>query len=84
MQIPGHPLIHADPAICGGKPTIRGMRIRVVDIMEMMAGGMSENEILSDFPYVTRDDIRASLGYAADMTRHPVLVAEQGKASVRG
>jgi uncharacterized protein (DUF433 family) len=49
----------------GGKPTIRGMRISVGDILEYLAGGMSEAEILSDFPELTSEDIRACLAFAA-------------------
>lgn len=50
----------------GGKPVIRGMRITVGDVLEMLASGMSEKEILSDFPMLTKKDIRAVLAYAAD------------------
>ncbi len=53
----------------GGKPTIRGMRITVQDILEYLAGGMSEEEILSDFPELTSEDIRACLAFAADRER---------------
>lgn len=49
-----------------GKPTIRGMRITVRDILEYLAGGMSEDGILADFPELTREDIRACLAFAAD------------------
>jgi uncharacterized protein (DUF433 family) len=58
--------ITIDPAVRSGKPCIRGMRITVTDVLEYLAGGMSENEILKDFPYLTRDDIRACLAFAAD------------------
>ena len=54
-----------NPAQCGGRPCVRGMRIRVVDILEMLALGVSEDQILADFPDVERDDIRACLHYAA-------------------
>ena len=53
-----------DPQQCGGKPCIRGMRVRVKDILEMLAGGMSESEILDDYDYLEREDIRAALEYA--------------------
>ncbi len=49
----------------GGRPCIRGMRIRVQDVLEMLAGGASSEEILRDFPYLEADDIRAVLAYAA-------------------
>jgi uncharacterized protein (DUF433 family) len=57
--------ITLNPEQCGGRPCIRGMRIRVIDILEMLAAGMSEAEILADYDYLERDDIRASLQYAA-------------------
>ena len=57
--------ITVEPDKLRGKPCIRGMRIRVQDILEMLAGGASEEEILGDFPYLERDDIRAALAYAA-------------------
>ncbi len=62
-----------DPKQCGGKPCIRGMRIRVKDILEMLAGGMSEAEILGDFESLEPEDIRAALEYASMQADHPVL-----------
>jgi uncharacterized protein (DUF433 family) len=53
----------------GGKPCIRGMRITVYDILEYLAAGMSEDEILVDFPELTKEDIRACLAFAADRER---------------
>lgn len=53
----------------GGKPCIRGMRITVYDVLEYLASGMTKEEILDDFPELTRDDILASLSYAADQER---------------
>ena len=64
-----------DPEQCGGRPCIRGMRIRVLDILEMMAGGMTEAEILADFPYLEAEDIRASLQFAAAQANHAILRA---------
>jgi uncharacterized protein (DUF433 family) len=60
----------------GGRPCIRGMRIRVRDVLDMLAGGASERDILADFPDLEPDDIRASLAYAAAQIDHPVIVAE--------
>lgn len=54
----------------GGKPCIRGLRITVYDVLEYLASGMSIEEILDDFPELTRDDILASLSFAADRERH--------------
>jgi uncharacterized protein (DUF433 family) len=70
-----HPRITIIPGVCGGRPTIRGMRIRVVDVLEMLAGGMSHAEILGDFPYLEQADIQACLDFAAAQangTWHPV------------
>ncbi|MBI4454805.1 MAG: DUF433 domain-containing protein [Acidobacteria bacterium] len=53
------------PGVRGGKPCIRGTRITVYDILEYLAGGMTEDQILNDFPSLTREDIRASLAFAA-------------------
>ena len=61
--------IAIDPSVRFGKPCVRGTRISVGDILEYLAGGMSEDEILSDFPQLARDDIRACLAYAAERER---------------
>lgn len=69
-------IITIDPAIRSGKPSIRGMRITVQDVLEYLAGGMTEEEILSDFPELTHEDIRACLAFAANRERQ-LAVAEQ-------
>ena len=61
--------ITVNPAIRGGKPCIKGTRITVYDVLEYLAGGMSEDQILSDFPDLAREDIRAALGFAAARER---------------
>ena len=61
--------ITIDPAKRGGKPCIRGLRITVYDVLEYLASGMSEAEILKDFPDLTREDIRDCLAFAADRER---------------
>lgn len=61
--------ITIDPAIRSGKPCIRGTRITVYDILEYLAGGMSEDQILDDFPSLQREDIRAVLEFAAARER---------------
>ena len=66
-------IITIEPGKRGGKPCIRGMRITVYDVLEYLAAGMSHEEILVDFPYLTEDDIRACLSYAAD--REKTLMA---------
>jgi uncharacterized protein (DUF433 family) len=57
--------ITVDPEICGGRPCIRGMRIRVKDILDMLAGGSSRAEIIRDYPYLEVDDITAALEFAS-------------------
>ena len=58
----------------GGKPCIRGMRITVSDVLEYLASGMTVPEILADFPYLTEEDIRACLSYAADREKSKLVV----------
>ena len=60
---------------CGGHPCIRGMRIRVVDVLDMMAEGVAADEILADFPDLQLEDIHACLAYAARHIDHPRLAA---------
>jgi len=59
----------------GGKPCVRGLRITVYDVLDYLASGMTETEILADFPYLTAEDIRACLAFAADRERHMMAVA---------
>jgi uncharacterized protein (DUF433 family) len=66
-----------NPNQCGGRPCIRGMRIRVKDVLDLIAGGVTEAEILADFPDLEAEDIKASLEYAAAQLDHPVLVASR-------
>jgi uncharacterized protein (DUF433 family) len=67
-------IITIEPGKRGGKPCIRGMRITVYDILEYLASGMTEQEILKDFPYLTKEDILASLSFAANRERFMVAV----------
>jgi uncharacterized protein (DUF433 family) len=69
----GQARITIDPNVCGGKPCIRGMRIRVSDILSMLAAGASQDEILADYPYLEAGDIAAALDFAARQTDHPIL-----------
>jgi len=62
-----------NPDQCGGRPCIRGMRIRVKDVLDMLASGATEAEILESYPYLEREDIQASLEYAARQVDHAVL-----------
>ena len=77
MQLAGDPRIAVNPAICGGRPIVAGTRLRVTDILAMLAGGADEAEILADFPYVTAEDVRACLAYAASVADHPVVIAAE-------
>jgi uncharacterized protein (DUF433 family) len=67
-------IITIEPGKRGGKPCIRGMRITVYDVLEYLASGMAIQEILSDFPYLTEEDIRACLSYAADREKSLMVV----------
>ncbi|MDZ4656770.1 MAG: DUF433 domain-containing protein [Bythopirellula sp.] len=69
--------ITIEPGKRGGKPCIRGMRMTVGDVLDYLAGGMSVEEILSDFPDLTREDIFACLSYAADRERNILMVPPQ-------
>ncbi len=62
-----------DPEQCGGRPCIRGMRMRVKDVLELLAAGVPEAEILEDYPYLEADDIRACLAFAAQQADHVVI-----------
>lgn len=62
-------VITIDPAKRGGKPCVRGLRITVYDVLDYLASGMTQEEILADFPDLTADDIRACLAFAADRER---------------
>ena len=67
-------LITIEPGKRGGKPCIRGLRITVSDVLDYLASGMSEDDILQDFPDLTREDIRACLAFAADRERRLLAV----------
>ncbi len=64
-----------DPQIRFGKPTVRGTRITVGDVLGYLASGMSEEQILGDFPQLSREDIRACLAYAAERERRSLVVS---------
>lgn len=64
-----------DSRICGGRPCIRGMRIRVTDILDMLSAGATRQEILADYPYLEDADISAALEYAAESADHRVVSA---------
>jgi len=66
--------ITVDPEMCGGRPCIRGLRITLYDVLDCLASGMTEAEILADFPDLRADNIRASLAFAADRERRLVSI----------
>lgn len=69
--------IVSNPEICGGQPTISGTRMRVKDILDLLAAGASRKEILEDYSYLKDMDITAALQYAARQTAHPVISAAE-------
>ena len=69
MSAPYQDIITLEPGKRSGQPTIRGLRITVADVLSYLATGMTPEEILADFPYLTREDILACLAYAADRER---------------
>ncbi|UYY59948.1 DUF433 domain-containing protein [Sphingomonas sp. S2-65] len=77
MTLAGFPRIAVDPLVCGGRPIVAGTRVRVTDVLEMLAGGASPGEIVGDFPYLSEEDVRAVLAYAARQADHPVVLAAE-------
>jgi uncharacterized protein (DUF433 family) len=69
--------ITVDPGLCGGRPCIRGLRVRVSDVLDMLAAGASREEILADYPYLENDDISAALAYASRLADHAVVRAAE-------
>jgi uncharacterized protein (DUF433 family) len=67
--------ITINPKQCGGRPCIRGMRIRVLDVLDLFASGLGAEEILEEMPDLEADDLKAALLYASRKLNHPVLVA---------
>jgi uncharacterized protein (DUF433 family) len=61
------------PDVCGGRPCIRGQRIRVKDVLDLLAAGATREEILADYPYLEPDDITAVLEFAARQSDHPII-----------
>ena len=66
--------ITIEPGKCGGRPCIRGLRIRVTDILGLLGAGASHQEILEDYPFLEENDILAALEYAAAQTDHAILI----------
>ncbi len=66
--------ITINPEQCGGRPCIRGMRIRVTDVLDLLAAGLSREQILEELPDIEPEDIKAALQFAARKLDHPILV----------
>lgn len=75
MTLTGFPRIATVAGTCGGRPIVAGTRVRVSDVLDMLAGGATEAEIVGDFPYLTVDDVRACLSFAARGADHPIVAA---------
>lgn len=67
--------ITVDPEQCGGRPCIRGMRIRLIDILQLLAAGLSPEEIIVELPDLELEDIKATLLYASSRLDHPIIDA---------
>lgn len=68
-------LITTDINVCGGKPCIRGMRIRVSDVLDLLANGLSNQDVLEEFPELNEDDIKAALQFASAKVNHAIIHA---------
>ena len=77
MTLAGFPRISVEPGVCGGRPVIDGTRVRVSDLLDMLAGDASTAEIAADFPYISAEDVRAALRYAAAQADHAVVLAAE-------
>jgi uncharacterized protein (DUF433 family) len=67
--------ISIDPTVVHGRPVVKGTRMRVTDVLSLLASGADEAEILADYPYLTSEDIKACLAYAAAQADHAVVIA---------
>ena len=67
--------ITVDPEQCGGRPCIRGMRIRVIDVLDLLANGLTAEQVIEELPDLEIEDVRASLRFASRRLDHPVLAA---------
>ncbi|HKJ33385.1 MAG TPA: DUF433 domain-containing protein [Balneolales bacterium] len=67
--------ITINPDQCGGRPCIRGMRIRVIDILDLLAAGLTQDQVLEELPDLEKEDIEAALKYASGKLNHPIIAA---------
>lgn len=70
-----HQRITIDPEQCGGRPCIRGMRVRVSDVLDLLAAGLTPSEVVGELPYLELEDVEASLKYASAATSRPARAA---------
>ena len=68
--------ITSEPGKCGGRPCLRGLRIRVVDVLDLLTAGLSPDEVIRELPDLELDDVRASLAFAARRVDYPLIAAE--------
>lgn len=68
--------ITVNPRQCGGRPCVRGMRIRVIDVLDLLEAGLTSNQVIEELPDLELDDVRACVAYARRRIDHPVLVAQ--------
>jgi len=76
--------VSIDPAVCGGKPCIRGTRIWVSLLLDMMAAGTAQAELVQEYPQLTTDDLRAALAYGADLARDRFVSWASGPVAASG
>ncbi len=69
------PRITVNPNQCGGRPCVRGMRIRVSDVLDLLAAGLSREQVVEELPDLEPEDVQACIGFAARRLDHPVLAA---------
>ena len=67
--------ITTNPEQCGGRPCLRGMRIRVVDVIELLAAGLTQEQVLQELPDLELEDVEAALKYAGSKLNHPIIAA---------
>jgi len=67
--------ITINPDQCGGRPCIRGMRIRLIDILDLLAAGLTQDQVLEELPDLEKEDIEAALKYASGKLNHPIIAA---------
>ncbi len=70
-----HERITMDPKQCGGRPCVRGMRIRVSDVLDLLANGLTREQVIAELPDLVDEDIAACLRFASSRLQHPVLAA---------